>query len=139
MGRARLPQGRNVCHYCEVRPGITTDHIVPRALGGPDAIWNYVSSCPTCNLEKGSSWPTCACDKCSAAVRRFISIPGKREKVLDRLTEQAEELSDGIEALRERANKLRRHRNKINSLYAHIVNVPVDPDIVAESVVRRQG
>lgn len=137
MGRARLPQGRNLCHYCEVRPGITTDHIVPRALGGPDAIWNYVSSCPTCNLDKGATWPTCACDKCTSAVARFLSIPGKRQRVLDRLVDQATELTDGIEALRERQNKLRRHRNKLNALYSHIINFPIDDDVIADSVVRK--
>lgn len=41
------------CHYCG-GPAETWDHVIPRALGGPDQIWNRVPSCQRCNQRKGS-------------------------------------------------------------------------------------
>ena len=44
------------CHYC--RAALTLDgqwhieHMVPRALGGPDAAGNLVAACAPCNLSK---------------------------------------------------------------------------------------
>ena len=48
------------CHYCnrwfgkKSRTGRTTtlDHVIPRALGGPNAAWNQVLACRQCNEEK---------------------------------------------------------------------------------------
>lgn len=51
------------CHYCHAYFGKkrrhrgsvnTLDHVIPRALGGPDDKWNRVLSCQPCNLAKGA-------------------------------------------------------------------------------------
>lgn len=119
MPRARLRE-KLVCHYCGVRPGITTDHIVPRAFGGPDAVWNYVSACAICNSEKASSWPTCDCEKCTTAVERFLTDPAKREKAMSILMARADDLTNGIEAKVRELQKLKKQRTSINLLYANI-------------------
>lgn len=121
MTRARLPI-KHVCHYCGVRPGTTIDHIVPRAFGGPDAMWNYVSSCESCNLSKAASWPTCLCGICTAAVDRFLSDPARRERALKRIAEQRDEMNKGIFALLTRVRRLKKHRNAHTALYSHIAN-----------------
>ena len=63
------------CHYCKTALGTTRDHIVPKALGGPNNAWNIVPSCPACNLAKGASRPTCTCDRCREAVARTTPAP----------------------------------------------------------------
>lgn len=40
------------CHYCGGN-GRTKDHIIPKALHGPDATWNIINACHDCNLAKG--------------------------------------------------------------------------------------
>jgi 5-methylcytosine-specific restriction protein A len=32
----------------------TADHITARANGGPDALWNLVAMCRSCNAQKGA-------------------------------------------------------------------------------------
>lgn len=63
------------CHYCgkEFDRNIeklcpTRDHIVPRALGGRDALVNIVIACRGCNERKSDRWPTCTCTKCTTAI-----------------------------------------------------------------------
>lgn len=120
MPRARLKQ-RSICHYCKVRPGTTTDHVVPRAFGGPDARWNYVSSCPTCNLAKAASWPDeNHCDFCRAAVARFLTDEVKREKALVRISSQISELDDGIFSMQNRIERLSTFRRRLLSLHENI-------------------
>ena len=58
------------CHYCHA-PGLTRDHIVPRAWGGLDRAWNVVPACRACNGHKAASWPTCQCPACAHAVSRW--------------------------------------------------------------------
>jgi hypothetical protein len=123
-------RGKLLCHYCGVRPGTTTDHIVPRAFGGPDAIWNYVPSCATCNAEKGPSWPDHDCDKCNAAVARFLSDDKRKAKALARILAQTDEMTTGINALAERTRKLRRTRTKLHLLYAFIAGPKPVEDLV---------
>ena len=69
MTTLRLSLDGQECHYCRA-PATSRDHIVPRALGGSNQPWNLVPSCVRCNSEKGSSEPTCRCEKCSQAVAR---------------------------------------------------------------------
>lgn len=66
------------CHYCHLpfdpedkhlRP--TRDHIVPRALGGKNALWNYVPAHQKCNGRKKDDWPTCTCKKCTTAIEIY--------------------------------------------------------------------
>jgi 5-methylcytosine-specific restriction endonuclease McrA len=44
------------CHYCRAldipRDKLTVDHIIPKALGGPNAKWNRVLCCQRCNVRK---------------------------------------------------------------------------------------
>lgn len=95
------------CHYCGERAGITVDHIVPRAFGGPDAMWNYQPSCEPCNRGKAASWPTCGCQKCTEAVSRFLESAERRTKALSRIHAQSAEMLRGIEALEARVITLR--------------------------------
>lgn len=138
MGRARLKE-KGICHYCNKRFGTTIDHIVPRAFGGPDAMWNYVPSCEPCNLKKGSDWPSCPCDYCVAAVTRFLSSPERRERTLVRLAQQGDELSDGIVALNRRAKELGTRRRDLRFLYATINSWPKDDTVLAELVVKKEN
>jgi hypothetical protein len=91
-------------------------------FGGPDSVWNYVSSCPTCNLEKAATWPVCPCPTCQGAIRRFLSDPVKRKKALLRLESQREEMTKGINAMRERINKLQKYHSKLSALSDDIEN-----------------
>lgn len=46
------------CQYCATRRGpMTTDHVVPRSLGGGDSWTNLVCACIRCNNRKGSRTP----------------------------------------------------------------------------------
>ena len=58
------------CHYCDSM-ATTRDHIVPKVKGGRNARWNLVPSCRLCNQAKGASMPSCRCNKCLTAVRRW--------------------------------------------------------------------
>lgn len=83
LDRARgdLTPGSNVlCHYCGAAPGVTRDHIVPRAMGGSDGKWNIVPACQPCNVQKADRFPTCDCFKCTGAIerwRRTFSVPSE--------------------------------------------------------------
>lgn len=45
------------CHYCGRRLywfSMTLDHVVPRAVGGPDELSNLLLCCCKCNRKKGA-------------------------------------------------------------------------------------
>jgi len=53
-----LRRDNNTCQYCGARePVMTTDHVIPKALGGADSWENMVCACPKCNAQKGSRTP----------------------------------------------------------------------------------
>ena len=53
-----LKRDRYACQYCGARTGpMTTDHVVPRSLGGADSWTNLVCACIRCNNRKGSRTP----------------------------------------------------------------------------------
>lgn len=53
-----LRRDNNVCQYCGVRGAVmTTDHVIPRAMGGADSWENMVCACPECNARKGNRTP----------------------------------------------------------------------------------
>lgn len=53
-----LRRDNNTCSYCGRRHGVmTTDHVIPRALGGGDTWDNLVCACPECNALKGNRTP----------------------------------------------------------------------------------
>ncbi len=48
------------CQYCGVRLTMgtgTRDHVIPRAQGGPDSLFNVVASCKSCNSRKADRTP----------------------------------------------------------------------------------
>lgn len=53
LRRAVLERDGWECRYCS-QPANTVDHVIPRAEGGPDAEWNLVAACTSCNSSKGS-------------------------------------------------------------------------------------
>lgn len=45
------------CRYCGRRTPeaiLQVDHVIPRSAGGPDELYNLVTSCAQCNLGKGA-------------------------------------------------------------------------------------
>jgi 5-methylcytosine-specific restriction endonuclease McrA len=54
-----LRRDGGVCQYCGRRGAVmTTDHVIPRALSGPDTWENLVCACSECNSRKGHLTPT---------------------------------------------------------------------------------
>ena len=53
------PLTHQVCRYCgtDCTGNHHWDHHIPIAAGGPDAPWNLVIACPTCNMSKGAKVP----------------------------------------------------------------------------------
>lgn len=48
------------CQYCGAQPGVaglTIDHVVPRAQGGPSSWTNCVAACGDCNARKADRTP----------------------------------------------------------------------------------
>lgn len=48
------------CHYCQCRltyATATLDHVVPRALGGTNALYNLRLACKGCNQAKAAHPP----------------------------------------------------------------------------------
>jgi 5-methylcytosine-specific restriction endonuclease McrA len=53
-----IKRDNHQCQYCGRKIGVmTTDHIVPRALGGDDSWENLVCACLECNNRKGNRTP----------------------------------------------------------------------------------
>ena len=101
-----------MCHYCEVRPGTTHDHIIPRVLCGPDTMWNIVPACPTCNGEKKGNWPTCQCEKCLNAVRVFLGDPGYASFALKILESRPGLIRRNIEGMKHKLADLEAEEQK---------------------------
>lgn len=54
-----LRRDNNTCQYCGARGRMmTTDHVIPKALGGADSWENMVCACPECNARKGNRTPS---------------------------------------------------------------------------------
>ncbi len=50
-----IKRDNNECQYCGKKGGqMTTDHIIPKALGGEDSWENLVCACLECNNRKGN-------------------------------------------------------------------------------------
>ncbi len=53
-----LRRDHGTCQYCGSRNAdMTTDHVVPRSLGGGENWENLVCACPACNARKGNRTP----------------------------------------------------------------------------------
>lgn len=58
------------CHYCKKplpHAKRTIDHVVPKSLGGPSSLDNYVLACGGCNRKKGSTVRPTHCTFCATA------------------------------------------------------------------------
>lgn len=67
-----LRRDNNTCQYCGARRGMmTTDHVIPKALGGADSWENMVCACPECNARKGNRTPAQA----NMKLRRKPKVP----------------------------------------------------------------
>jgi len=58
--RGVLARDHYTCQYCGRQPGrkgLTVDHVVPRAQGGPKTWENLVAACAACNRKKGGRRP----------------------------------------------------------------------------------
>ncbi|MEO0079250.1 MAG: HNH endonuclease [candidate division WOR-3 bacterium] len=54
-----LRRDRNTCQYCGRRLAVmTTDHVIPKSMGGTESWDNLVCACPECNARKGNRTPT---------------------------------------------------------------------------------
>lgn len=77
------------CHYCGVKRRRTRDHIVPRALGGKEAPWNFVRACQPCNAAKADSLPggahLLACSTCQEAIQRWRDGERQATRAAERL------------------------------------------------------
>lgn len=52
LRQAVLAAWHHKCGYCTLQQAEHVDHIVPKALGGPDCLANFAAACAQCNLMK---------------------------------------------------------------------------------------
>ena len=81
------------CHYCNrrtVRGGekgqnkgnlATRDHVVPKYMGGPNSLENYVLACHKCNSERGNQLHYCDCLFCASLIREALNNQKSIDKV----------------------------------------------------------
>jgi 5-methylcytosine-specific restriction endonuclease McrA len=66
-----LRRDNYTCQYCGTREGpMTTDHVIPKRLGGEDTWENLVCACTSCNIKKGDRLPEAAKMKLIRAPKR---------------------------------------------------------------------
>ena len=53
--RRKLLEGKPLCHWCQVRPATTADHLKPASQGGGHELENLVPACEPCNRLRGAS------------------------------------------------------------------------------------
>lgn len=85
-----IKRDRHQCQYCGTKQGpMTTDHVIPRTLGGEDNWENLVCACVVCNKKKGNKTPAQAGMKLLRQPRKphrilfihyFVTIPDQRWK-----------------------------------------------------------
>lgn len=71
-----IKQSNGLCHYCRRRTNrvvgsplqATREHVVPRSMGGPNSIHNYVLACADCNNKRGTALFFCSCDFCKSLI-----------------------------------------------------------------------
>jgi hypothetical protein len=101
------------CHYCSIETDMTRDHVVPASLGGPESTWNIVPSCAACNYQKADQWPTCGCEKCVAAVERFLGDPRFRANAVRILRRRIRELGDQMASIERAGLRIGVRREKM--------------------------
>jgi len=103
---------KKLCHYCQERPGVTRDHIVPRARGGSNEAWNIVPACVKCNSAKANKWPTCPCLICTYARERYESPLAVMQREA-RPVGNARDYFDALMKEREREEAIERSKESI--------------------------
>jgi 5-methylcytosine-specific restriction endonuclease McrA len=69
--RAEVLHGSPICHWCKVNPATTADHLIPKAHGGTDEVWNLVPACGPCNYSrKDKSVPSTTLPRSQSSVSR---------------------------------------------------------------------
>lgn len=87
------------CVYCGKRtPDVEIDHIIPRAVGGPDVLHNLVAACPVCNGRKSDHMLHEV--KMNLSFGRFLRVPVKPKPPAAKTYEQKQ---DRVERVRELA------------------------------------
>lgn len=86
-GRVRrlVERDGQACHYCKENTVMysnegnrnnpllaTADHIVPKSMGGPGYLRNFVLACRTCNERRGDNLHYCECRVCKVAINHFF-------------------------------------------------------------------
>lgn len=51
----------------------TADHIVPKSMGGPGHLHNFVLACRGCNEKRGDNLYYCRCSFCKTAITGFFN------------------------------------------------------------------
>jgi 5-methylcytosine-specific restriction endonuclease McrA len=85
-----IRRDRHTCQYCGIQTGpMTTDHVIPKRIGGRDSWENLVCACVRCNNKKGDRIPEEAgmalfrrpkAPHFFTVVHSFIKIPDRRWK-----------------------------------------------------------
>lgn len=72
------------CHYCFkflTRTEGTCDHVVPKSMGGPNWLGNYVLACEDCNNLRGTDLNWCDCKFCGPLIEAFKNSPDFYERM----------------------------------------------------------
>lgn len=85
MSRSAVPRiikrDGALCHYClnstnrqiGSKRQATTEHIIPRSMGGRNSMSNYILTCAECNVERGNGLFYCVCEICSQKIQSALS------------------------------------------------------------------
>ncbi len=94
-----IKQRKLICHYCKSARATTSDHIVPKVMGGPQSMWNIQPACGPCNSAKTDSWPSCTCEKCQSAILTFLKNPEWTDQAVNLLAGRYESLGRHLDSI----------------------------------------
>lgn len=80
------------CLVCESTENLSVDHVLPRALGGPDHRSNYQTLCAPCNASKGATYADYRATP-SGQLSLVLTMPKKTLR--DRFMEKADRQANG--------------------------------------------
>jgi 5-methylcytosine-specific restriction endonuclease McrA len=94
------------CQYCGTQPGVaglTIDHVVPRAQGGPSSWTNCVAACAECNTRKADRTP----DQAGMRLRKAPARPDWKPLYALQMLAHAHHLDGWIAFLGEAPERVR--------------------------------
>lgn len=104
-----LRRDNYTCRYCRSTDGtLTIDHVTPVALGGSDQPSNLVAACKDCNAGKSSTSPDAA--TLASLSDAEIAYERARSKVLARIAERADQVTEDHDRFEESWTKLSGNR-----------------------------